>query len=64
MDVADGFAGNRWQFSKVVDLDRNGPFGYTVRVMPKHAGLAAAEELGLQTVPSLHVGGMSDGDLR
>ena len=64
MDVVDGFAGNRWQFSKVVDLDRNGPFGYTVRVMPKHAGLAAAEELGLQTVPSLHVGGMSDGDLR
>ena len=64
MDVTEGYDGNRWQFSRVVTLDRNGPFGYTVRVMPRHAGLASAEELGLQAVPTLHSGGMADGDLR
>lgn len=63
MDVAEPYDGNRWQFSRVVDLDRNGPFGYTVRVMPRHPGLASAEELGLQTVPPMSVG-LSDGDLR
>jgi starch phosphorylase len=43
--------GNRWEYRLVVTLDKNGPFGYTVRVLPKHAGLATPYELGLQTVP-------------
>ncbi len=42
---------NRWEYRLVVTLDKNGPFGYTVRVLPKHAGLATPYELGLQTVP-------------
>jgi starch phosphorylase len=28
-------------------LDRPGPFGYTVRVLPRHDGLASPAELGL-----------------
>ncbi|MGA4839513.1 alpha-glucan family phosphorylase [Streptomyces sp. G45] len=33
-------------------LDRTGPFGYTVRVLPSHRLLATASELGLVAVPS------------
>ncbi|MEE1927435.1 alpha-glucan family phosphorylase [Streptomyces sp. TRM 70351] len=32
-------------------LDRTGPFGYTVRVLPAHRLLAGAAELGLAVVP-------------
>ena len=63
MAAVEQYEGNRWKFRLVIDLDRNGPFGYTVRILPRHAGLAAPEELGLQTVPALTVG-MSDGVLR
>jgi starch phosphorylase len=63
MDVVEAYDGNRWQLSRVVVLDRNGSFGYTVRVMPKHVGLATAEELGLQSLPALSTG-MADGILR
>ena len=52
MEPIEGYDGNRWQYSLVITLDRNGPFGYTVRVLPSHAGLAASEELGLQAVPA------------
>ena len=31
-------------------LDQNGPFGYTVRILPAHIGLASPEELGLQVL--------------
>ncbi|MGW0907932.1 alpha-glucan family phosphorylase [Streptomyces sp. NPDC002853] len=33
-------------------LDRTGPFGYTVRILPSHRLLASGAELGLVTVPS------------
>jgi starch phosphorylase len=33
-------------------LDRTGPYGYTVRILPAHPLLATAAELGLATVPS------------
>ena len=33
-------------------LDRTGPFGYTVRVLPRNELLASPAELGLVTLPS------------
>ncbi|MFF3918806.1 glycosyltransferase family 1 protein [Streptomyces sp. NPDC001852] len=33
-------------------LDRTGPYGYTVRILPSHRLLASAAELGLVAVPS------------
>ncbi|MGW5432636.1 glycosyltransferase family 1 protein [Streptomyces sp. NPDC004059] len=33
-------------------LDRTGPYGYTVRILPSHRLLASAAELGLMAVPS------------
>ena len=59
----EGYDGNRWLYRTEVDLDRNGPFGYTVRILPRHEGLASSAELGLQVVPPL-TQGMSEGDLR
>ncbi|WBO63771.1 glycosyltransferase family 1 protein [Streptomyces camelliae] len=35
-----------------LSLDRTGPYGYTVRVLPAHRLLASAAELGLVAVPS------------
>ncbi|MER7797441.1 alpha-glucan family phosphorylase [Microbacterium sp. NPDC096154] len=43
----DEFAGGRVCFAGSVRLDRAGPFGYTVRVVPKNAHLASTAELGL-----------------
>ena len=63
MEPVESYDGNRWQYRLVVDLDRNGPFGYTVRVLPRHIGLAASEELGLQVVPTMSAG-LADGVLR
>ena len=37
----------RHQFSGDVTLRRTGPFGYTVRILPKHEGLANVAETGL-----------------
>jgi starch phosphorylase len=45
------------------ELGRPGPFGYTVRVLPRHPLLAAPAELGLVTFPEAPAG-MSAGDLR
>jgi starch phosphorylase len=44
-------------------LDRAGPFGYTVRVLPSHPLVASRAELGLVTMPEAP-GGMTNGDLR
>jgi starch phosphorylase len=63
MEVVEGYDGNRWQYRLVVNLDQNGPFGYTVRALPLHGGLAAPEEMGLQVVPPL-TAGLADGVLR
>jgi glycogen phosphorylase len=45
------------------ELGRPGPFGYTVRVLPRHPLLAAPAEMGLITLPVIP-GGMVSGDLR
>lgn len=54
---------NRWKYVVRIPLDRNGPFGYTVRVVPRHDGLISPVELGLQALPEGPVE-MSDGAVR
>ena len=44
---AESYEGGRHRFDAHVSLERTGPFGYTVRVLPRHDGLASAAELGL-----------------
>jgi glycogen phosphorylase len=46
-----------------VELGEPGPFGYTVRVLPRHSLLSNPAELGLVTVPAT-TAGMVNGDLR
>ncbi|MGO8885507.1 MAG: alpha-glucan family phosphorylase, partial [Streptosporangiaceae bacterium] len=56
---ADGVA----RYTGEAELGRPGPFGYTVRVLPRHPMLAVPAELGLVAVPDAPAG-MDDGDLR
>ncbi|MDD2857370.1 MAG: alpha-glucan family phosphorylase [Candidatus Nanopelagicales bacterium] len=60
MTSVEGYEGNRWLYSLRLHLDQNGPFGYTVRILPAHRGLASSPEMGLQTLPviaaELHAG--------
>ncbi|MFC9290373.1 glycosyltransferase family 1 protein [Streptomyces sp. NPDC057052] len=41
-----------WLYEGPLSLDRTGPYGYTVRILPEHPLLASGAELGLVTVPS------------
>ncbi|MTE21093.1 alpha-glucan family phosphorylase [Streptomyces sp. TRM43335] len=41
-----------WLYEGPLALDRTGPFGYTVRVLPSHPLLAGPAEMGLVAVPS------------
>jgi glycogen phosphorylase len=59
----DSAAAPLTRFSGAVELGRPGPFGYTVRVLPKHPLLASRAELGLVTYPDAPAG-MTNGDLR
>jgi starch phosphorylase len=61
--ASDGAPGSLTRFSGAVELGRPGPFGYTVRVLPKHPLLASRAELGLVTYPEAPAG-MTNGDLR
>ncbi|MFG2884349.1 glycosyltransferase family 1 protein [Streptomyces sp. NPDC048297] len=45
----------RWLYEGPLFLDRTGPYGYTVRVLPAHRLLASGAELGLVAVPSEEV---------
>ena len=47
LGLAESFEGGRFRFDGHVDLDRTGPFGYTVRILPAHDLLASDAELGL-----------------
>ena len=51
------------RYTGEAELGQPGPFGYTVRVLPRHPLLAGPAELGLVTVPSAPAG-MLNGDLR
>ncbi|MFI7387153.1 alpha-glucan family phosphorylase [Streptomyces sp. NPDC049813] len=46
----------RWSYEGPLALDRTGPYGYTVRILPTHRLLASPAEAGLVTVPSEAVG--------
>lgn len=63
MEPGDRFEQNRWRFHAQVPLSRNGPFGYTVRILPSHVGLVSAVEMGLQAIPAPSPG-ITDGMLR
>jgi len=58
-----GAAAGVVRYSGEVPLDRPGPFGYTVRVLPRHRLLDTRAELGLVTYPQAPAG-MTNGDLR
>jgi len=51
------------RYSGEVPLDRPGPFGYTVRVLPRHRLLDSRAEMGLVTFPQAPAG-LVNGDLR
>jgi starch phosphorylase len=51
------------RYSGEVPLDRPGPFGYTVRVLPRHPLLDSRAEMGLVTFPQAPAG-LVNGDLR
>ena len=55
--------GSAARFAGEAELSRPGPFGYTVRVLPRHPLLANPAEMGLVTLPEAPAG-MSSGDLR
>jgi starch phosphorylase len=44
---AEAYEGGRHRFEGDLRLRRTGSFGYTVRVLPRHSGLASNAELGL-----------------
>ena len=46
----------RWVYEGPLSLDRTGPYGYTVRILPSHRLLASSAELGLLAVPSQETG--------
>ncbi|MFD5777427.1 glycosyltransferase family 1 protein [Streptomyces fungicidicus] len=50
-------AEGRWMYEGPLSLDRTGPFGYTVRILPGHRLLASGAELGLLAVPSEDMAG-------
>ncbi|KPI00388.1 alpha-glucan phosphorylase [Actinobacteria bacterium OK074] len=41
-----------WHYEGPLPLDRTGPYGYTVRILPAHRLLSSGAELGLVAVPS------------
>ena len=49
LSLVESGEGACW-FAGEIPLDRTGPFGYTVRILPKHAGLATPAELGVVAV--------------
>ncbi len=51
MVATEGYEGNRWLYTLKLELDQNGPFGYTVRILPSHRGLTSSFEMGLETLP-------------
>jgi len=50
MDAVEQYEGNRWLYRQTIQLSQNGPFGYTVRALPSHPGLAHISEMGLQAI--------------
>jgi len=55
LSPVESYEGGHHRFAGDVTLDRTGPFGYTVRVLPHHELLASPAELGLVAWPDSHV---------
>ena len=51
----ESYEAGRYRFDGEVKLGRNGPFGYTVRILPRNPLLATPAELGLVAWPSVAV---------
>jgi starch phosphorylase len=49
LHLAESYEGGQHRFEGQVSLSRTGAFGYTVRLLPRHEGLASVTELGLVT---------------
>jgi starch phosphorylase len=47
LEAVENLGNGRYLFDGTVSVDHSGAFGYTVRVMPQHEGLASKAELGL-----------------
>jgi len=47
----ESYDDGRHRYEGSVSLDRTGPFGYTVRILPKHSLLASPAELGVVALP-------------
>ncbi|MHB9858944.1 glycosyltransferase family 1 protein [Streptomyces sp. YIM S03343] len=45
-------AEGRWCYEGPLSLDRTGPYGYTIRILPAHPLVASGAEMGLVAVPS------------
>jgi starch phosphorylase len=52
LDHAEAYEGGRHRFEGHVELATTGPFGYTVRVLPRNAHLASPAELARIALPS------------
>jgi starch phosphorylase len=63
LDAPEPGDGGAVRYGGAVELERPGPFGYTVRVLPAHPRLTVPAELGLVAMPEAPVG-MVNGDLR
>lgn len=50
LGVAEQYDGNRYRYEATIELADAGALGWTVRVVPTHAGLAGAADLGLQAL--------------
>ncbi|REE98933.1 alpha-glucan family phosphorylase [Thermomonospora umbrina] len=59
----DGAENGRVRYTGEIPLDRTGPFGYSVRIVPHHPLLAGTTELGVVAQPP-DPPGMTNGDLR
>ena len=59
----ESYDGSRWLFSGDFSLERTGPFGYTVRVLPRHQGMASPVEMGLLALPAV-AGAPAEGPMR
>ena len=47
----ESFEGGRHRFEATLNLHESGPFGYTVRVVPRHEHLSFSADFALQAVP-------------
>jgi glycogen phosphorylase len=51
--ASEAYEGGRYRYAGDIALDRTGPFGYSVRVLPRNPLLASPAEMGLVVWPDL-----------